>query len=59
MRENIGLFIWLWILIANAALLLLSGLRSSPDAGGYREPERTIIPESTPTVSRVDDKKIR
>lgn len=36
MRENIGLFIWVWILGANAVLLLLSGwLGGSQAAGSY------------------------
>jgi len=48
MREHIGLMIWLWILVANAALVFLSGsFGGSMPAGSYDGGRSTKTPGNT------------
>lgn len=41
--NNVGIYLWLWIIVANAAAILaLSAVGGSTSAMGRREPPRTL-----------------
>jgi hypothetical protein len=58
MREHIGLFIWVWILGANAALLLISQLFGGSQPVGPYADRKAEPPEAPPTVLIIEEERL-
>jgi hypothetical protein len=58
MREHIGLFIWVWILGANSALLLISHFFGRSQPVGPYAGRKVQLPETPQTVLIIEEERL-